>query len=98
MKLLAEAADGVEYRSGRRFIGRVHCVECGVHVYDNVYGPPITVFDKLPPERKSQALQVYNRNLNIIPLNLRSMVGVDLTKTRIARTDDGTRGYELDEQ
>lgn len=32
-------------------------------MFSNVYGPPITIFDRLPPEREELALAVYRKNL-----------------------------------
>jgi hypothetical protein len=66
-------------------------------VFTDIYGPPISVFDKLPPERKEAALRVYHKNMQLQPLNVRAMEGVDLSTLDIKRTDDGTKGYELED-
>lgn len=73
----------------------VHCKTCGVQIFTNLYGPPITVFDKLPPERKAYALEVYHKNMSLQPLNLRAMEAFQqLSETiKIKRTDEGTEGY-----
>lgn len=73
----------------------VHCRTCGVQVFTNLYGPPITVFDKLPPERKAYALEVYHKNMSLQPLNMRAMEGFQLLSEtiKIKRTDEGTEGY-----
>jgi hypothetical protein len=68
-----------------------------MHVFSNVHGPPISVFDGLPPERKEKALKVYHQNMRLQPLNARAMEGVDLSSLEIKRTDCGTDGYELDD-
>jgi hypothetical protein len=73
----------------------VHCKTCGVTVFSNVYGPPLSVFDRLPPERKERALQVYHKNMALQPLNVRTLNGVDVGALQIERTDEGTEGYVL---
>lgn len=87
---------GFEYLTGKKYGGGVSCKTCGVHVYSNIYGPPISIFDKLPPERKEYALGVYHKNMALQPLNVRAMEDVDLASLNINRTDEGTKGYELD--
>jgi hypothetical protein len=62
-----------------------------------VNGPPISVFDKLPPEKKENALKVYDKNMQLLPLNVRAMEEVDLSSLEINRTDEGTTGYELED-
>jgi hypothetical protein len=86
---------GFEYLVEPKFGGRVHCRACGVHVFSNIYGPPISVFDKLPPERKENALRLYNKNMQLQPLNVRAMEGVDLSSLEVLREDSGTAGYKL---
>lgn len=73
----------------------VHCKTCGVQVFTNLYGPPITVFDKLPPERKAYALEVYHKNMSLQPLNVRAIEGFQLLSEtiNINRSDEGTEGY-----
>ncbi|PSR79793.1 glutathione-dependent formaldehyde-activating enzyme [Coniella lustricola] len=85
-----------EYRRPPGYSGRVHCKTCGVLVYTNVYGPPATVFDRLPPERKEKALAVYHQNLNLKPLNVRALEDVELESLVIVRSDEGTEGYRLE--
>jgi hypothetical protein len=60
-----------------------------------VYGPPISVFDELSPERNENALKVYHKNIQLLPLNVRVMEEVNLLSLEISRTDEGTTGYEL---
>jgi len=64
-------------------------------VFNNVYGPPISVFDRLPPERKEQVLAVYWKNLAVRPLNVRALDYVDIGSLEVRRADEGTEGYEL---
>ncbi|OTA01100.1 hypothetical protein A9Z42_0014060 [Trichoderma parareesei] len=87
-----------EYLTGRRFTGSTFCKICGVHVFSNVYGPPMSVFNKLPPQRKEVALAVYHKNMAMQPLNVRAMEGVKLDNLRplIKREDEGTEGYDLE--
>ncbi|UKZ94678.1 uncharacterized protein TrAFT101_009530 [Trichoderma asperellum] len=87
-----------EYLTGGKFTGATYCKTCGVHVFSNIYGPPISVFDKLPAEKKERALAVYHKNMSIQPLNVRAMNDLDLDAIRslIKREDEGTEGYNLD--
>jgi len=73
----------------------VHCKTCGVLVFNNVYGPPISVFDSLPPERKERVMAVYWKNMALQPLNVRALDDVDLEFLKVERTDEGTEGYTL---
>ncbi|KXJ86424.1 glutathione-dependent formaldehyde-activating enzyme [Microdochium bolleyi] len=84
-----------EYRYGQKFTGLSHCITCGVLVYKTVYGPPITIFDRLPAEMRERALAVYYRNMSLQPLNVRTLDGIDTASLRIERNDEGTEGYEL---
>ncbi|KAL6856796.1 hypothetical protein J3F83DRAFT_751856 [Trichoderma novae-zelandiae] len=86
-----------EYLTGGKFTGSTFCKTCGVHVFSNVYGPPISVFDKLLPERKEKALAVYHKNMAMQPLNVRAIEGINLDSLRplIKREDEGTEGYAL---
>ncbi|EHK20763.1 uncharacterized protein TRIVIDRAFT_223731 [Trichoderma virens Gv29-8] len=87
-----------EYLTGGKFTGSTFCKTCGVHVFSNIYGPPISIFDKLPAERKERALSVYYKNMAMQPLNLRAIEDVKLDTLRplIKREDEGTDGYGLD--
>lgn len=72
-----------------------HCKRCGVHVFTDIWGPPITIFDKLPPERKAHALEVYHKNISLLPLNLRAIEVFQLLSESLTmkRSDEGTEGY-----
>ncbi|KAM7208278.1 hypothetical protein V8F20_001256 [Naviculisporaceae sp. PSN 640] len=84
-----------EYRYGNKFNGIAHCQTCGVVVFTNVYGPPISVFDQLPAERRERALAVYWKNMALQPVNVRVLDGVDLGALPIQTTDEGAEGYVL---
>jgi hypothetical protein len=73
----------------------VHCKTCGVTVFSNVYGPPVSVFDRLPAETKEKALEVYRKNMALQPLNVRALDDVDLAALQIEKSDEGTEGYVL---
>ncbi|EPE10835.1 glutathione-dependent formaldehyde-activating enzyme [Ophiostoma piceae UAMH 11346] len=79
-----------DYRFGRRFMGHPFCKTCGVHVYMNVYGPPQQVIDRLPEEKK----EMIRKNLDMAPVNVRVLDGIQLDGLTVARTDEGTDGYE----
>ncbi|KAK3313321.1 hypothetical protein B0H66DRAFT_628999 [Apodospora peruviana] len=84
-----------EYLYGRKFNGTAHCKTCGVAVFSNVYGPPLSVFDSLPAERKERVMAVYRKNMALQPLNVRAIDGLDIELLQIKRTDEGTEGYVL---
>lgn len=65
-------------------------------MFTNVYGPPLSVFDKVPLERREYVMSVYRENMNMQPLNVRALNAVDLGSLQIKRTDEGTEGYTLD--
>ncbi|KAM7213506.1 hypothetical protein V8F06_011119 [Rhypophila decipiens] len=84
-----------EYRYGSKFNGIAHCQTCAVVVFTTVYGPPISLFDRLPAERKERALAVYWKNMALQPVNVRVLDGVDLSTLTIQTTDEGAEGYVL---
>ena len=83
-----------EYIWGRQYGGSPFCTTCGGSVYVNVYGPPQSFLDAVPPERKDKFMAVYNKNMSLQPLNIRSLDGVDVSKLEVARVNMGTEGYE----
>ncbi|KAI0481284.1 Mss4-like protein [Xylariaceae sp. FL0804] len=85
-----------EYLYGRKYTGASYCKTCGVHVFGIVHGPPLSVFDSVPVDRREAVMSVYRKNMNVQPLNVRSMNGVDLNLLNITRVDEGTEGYRLD--
>ncbi|XP_044716974.1 glutathione-dependent formaldehyde-activating gfa [Hirsutella rhossiliensis] len=84
--------------TGRRWSSTVYCQTCGVFTLSVIYGPPINVFDKLAPERKAHALEVYYKNINLLPLNVRALKGFQTRlfpkSIDIQRSDEGTEGYK----
>jgi len=83
-----------EYKYGSGYGGWPFCATCGVNVYANVYGPPQSVLDAVPVERKERAMAVFRRNMSLQPLNVRVLDGVDVTKLNVVRNNVGTDGYE----
>lgn len=85
-----------EYLHGRGFNGTAHCKDCGVNVFSIIHGPDPSIFDKLPPERKEKALEMYHKNMALRPINVRAIEKVDLGLIDVKRDDCGTEGYSLD--
>ncbi|KAK3356729.1 Mss4-like protein [Lasiosphaeria hispida] len=85
-----------EYKYGKKFSGTTHCKTCGVTVFSNVYGPPLSVLEAAPPERKERVMAAYWRNMMLQPLNVRALDGVGRDTLHIERSDEGTEGYVLD--
>ena len=81
--------------NGRKWGSVVHCKTCGVFVFTNIYGPPISIFDKLAPERKAIALETYHRNIKLLPLNVRTMENFECVhgELSINKVDEGAEGY-----
>ncbi|KAF4505953.1 hypothetical protein G6O67_007848 [Ophiocordyceps sinensis] len=79
--------------TGRKWSSTVHCKTCGVFVLNVIYGPPLSIFDKLAPDRKAHALEVYYKNTSLLPLNVRALRG-SYESIDIQRSDEGTEGYE----
>ncbi|RKU48893.1 hypothetical protein DL546_008635 [Coniochaeta pulveracea] len=84
-----------EYKYGQKFSGTLYCKICGVTVFRNIYGPPLSVFDKVPADRKERVMAAYWKNMAMQPLNVRTFDGLDLESLKIERTDEGTEGYVL---
>ncbi len=83
-----------EYVAGKKWGGSPFCATCGVNVYKNIYGPPQSVIDGVPPEKKERFMKVYNHNMSLKPLNTRALDNVDFSKLDIKRDNVGTEGYE----
>jgi hypothetical protein len=95
--LLSGQENTQDYSFGRKFNGFPFCKTCGIHVYQNLYGPPKSVVEAMPESRR-QAVQ---KMLDMQPINVRVLDGFDLDRCEIKREDEGTNGYEieaLDEQ
>lgn len=67
-------------------------------VFSNVYGPPLSVFDSVPADRKEAVMAKYWESMALQPVNVRALDGVDLKTLRpmTVRSDEGTEGYVLD--
>ncbi len=59
----------------------------------NVHGPPQAIIDRLPAERRA----MIKKNLDLQPVNVRLLGGLDLRTVEVKRTDEGTEGYKLDD-
>jgi hypothetical protein len=81
-----------DYRFGRRFMGHPFCKTCGVHVVMNVYGPPQEVVEKWPEARQA----IVKKNLDLKPVNVRTLDGVGVGRLKINKTEAGTEGYAED--
>ena len=42
-------------------------------------------------------MAVYRKNMDIQPVNVRALDGVDLRGLEVQRSDEGTEGYDLDD-
>lgn len=65
-------------------------------MFSNIYGPPISFFDKLPPERVPIVMDNYVTNMNMQPISVRVFDDVDISTLKIEYDDCGTEGYKLD--
>lgn len=80
------------YKFGRGFNGHPFCSACGVHTHQILYGPPQSVIDRLPPDR----LAFVQKQLDIQPVNVRCLDGVNVAELAITRSDEGTDGYVIE--
>ncbi|TQN67268.1 Centromere protein V [Colletotrichum shisoi] len=82
-----------DYKFGRGFNGSPFCRICGVHCFGNLYGPPTEVVVRLP-----EATQAFVRKqLEIQPIKIRVLDGVDWDKIDIKWRNEGTEGYFLED-
>jgi hypothetical protein len=81
-----------DYTFGRRFNGHPFCKVCGVHVFMNLYGPPKELVHGWPQQRQEMVAKM----LDIQPINVRVLEGMELAALTVVRTDEGTEGYTLD--
>jgi hypothetical protein len=81
-----------DYTFGRKFNGHPFCKVCGVHLFLNLYGPPEEVVRGWPQGRQDMVA----RMLDIRPVNVRVLEGVELAELEVVRCDEGTEGYVLD--
>jgi hypothetical protein len=54
-------------------------------------GPPQEVVDRLPESKKEYVRKL----LEIQPVNVRTLDGVEWEEIQVKREDEGTEGYEL---
>ncbi|PYI16695.1 hypothetical protein BO99DRAFT_404942 [Aspergillus violaceofuscus CBS 115571] len=80
-----------EYRFGRKFTGHRFCGVCGVQLYMHLYGPPAAVVARLLPEKQ----ELVRRNLEIVPVRVQVLDGVEWEEIHVERSDEGTEGYVL---
>lgn len=86
-----------EYLWNAKLGGPAMCKTCGVHMFGNLYGPPISAFDKLPAERLPIVIEIYAKNMNMQPICVRVMDDIDMSTLKIDYDDCGTEGYKLDD-
>ncbi|RAH65716.1 GFA family protein [Aspergillus aculeatinus CBS 121060] len=80
-----------EYRFGRQFTGHRFCGVCGVQLYMHLHGPPAAVVTRLSPEKQ----ELVRRNLDVVPVRVAVLEGVEWDEIRVEREDEGTEGYVL---
>ncbi|KAK1984765.1 glutathione-dependent formaldehyde-activating enzyme [Colletotrichum cereale] len=80
-----------DYRFGRGFNGWPFCRTCGVHCFGNLYGPPAEIVARLPEARQ----EFVRRQLEIQPVNIRVLDGVEWDRINITWSNDGVVGYVL---
>lgn len=85
-----------DYQYGRRYTGFPFCATCGIHVYNNLYGPARQVLNQMPADMRAKAMEMVTKNLTLQPINVRVLDGVDLSSIKVKRRDGGTEGYVLD--
>ena len=81
-----------EYRFGRKFNGSPFCKFCSVNVYGNLYGPPAVAVEAMPQKAKDMV----ERTLQLQPLNVRVLDGVEWGRIQVHKCDEGTEGYAID--
>ncbi|WYZ44982.1 hypothetical protein EsH8_VIII_000298 [Colletotrichum jinshuiense] len=82
-----------DYQFGRKFNGSPFCRTCGVHCFGNLYGPPKEIIARLPEAKQD----FVRKQLEIQPLNIRVLDGVDWDRIDIKWSNEGTEGYKLGE-
>lgn len=81
-----------EYRFGRKFNGSPFCKFCSVNVYGNLYGPPPEAVEAMPQKAKDMV----EHTLQLQPLNVRVLDGVEWGRIQVNKCDEGTEGYAID--
>ncbi|KAM0809093.1 putative Mss4-like protein [Seiridium cardinale] len=80
------------YAPGQGFSGSRFCKHCGVKVFSDLYGPPAELVATWPEARQAMVA----RKLDIKPLNVRALEGVEWDQLQVQRSDEGTEGYVVD--
>ncbi|KAK1657555.1 glutathione-dependent formaldehyde-activating enzyme [Colletotrichum godetiae] len=80
-----------DYQFGRKFNGSPFCRTCGVHCFGNLYGPPKELVAKLPAARQ----EFVQKQLEVQPLNVRVLGGIEWHNVNVTWSNDGTEGYGL---
>ncbi|KAK1460509.1 glutathione-dependent formaldehyde-activating enzyme [Colletotrichum cuscutae] len=83
----------LDYQFSRKFNGSPFCRTCGVHCFGNLYGPPKELVAKLPETRQ----EFVRKQLEIQPLNVRVLQGLEWDSVNIEWSNDGTEGYVVSE-
>ncbi|CCF33092.1 hypothetical protein CH063_05349 [Colletotrichum higginsianum] len=82
-----------DYKFGRGFNGSPFCRICGVHCFGNLYGPPEEVLARLPEAKQD----FVRKQLEVQPLNIRVLDGVEWDRVDIKWKNEGTEGYVLED-
>lgn len=61
-------------------------------MFSDLYGPPAELVATWSEARQAMVA----RKLNINPLNVRALEGVEWDTIKVNRTDEGTEGYVVD--
>ncbi|KAF6810122.1 glutathione-dependent formaldehyde-activating gfa [Colletotrichum sojae] len=80
-----------DYKFGRKFNGSPFCRTCGVFSFGILYGPPAEMVARLPEAKQ----EFVRKQLEIQPLNVRILDGVEWDKIDINWSNEGTEGYSL---
>ncbi|KAJ0309427.1 hypothetical protein COL5a_001598 [Colletotrichum fioriniae] len=83
----------LDYQFGRKFNGSPFCRTCGVHCFGNLYGPPKELVAKLPEAKQ----EFVRKQLEVQPLNVRVLEGLEWDSVNIEWSNDGTEGYAVSE-
>ncbi|PWY79685.1 hypothetical protein BO70DRAFT_429881 [Aspergillus heteromorphus CBS 117.55] len=84
--LITGTENATEYLFGRKFTGHRFCARCGVQVYMHLHGPPKALVVKLPAEKQ----EMIRRNLEIVPVRVNVLDGVEWGEVKVERSDEGT--------
>ena len=82
-----------DYKFGRKFNGTPFCKTCGGHVFCNLYGPPEAVVQRLSAAKQ----EMVKKQLEIQPVNLRALDGIEWSDLTIQTSDEGQEGYSVED-